>query len=217
VAILPGPFGNREEVHRWQRDHVARSHGPHCAGETGKRQDEQLRREARFVAQEQRQRKRDDRDADREAVTQAGARESDRGDCDDRDDRGTDRAQDRLHLRHLAVCHVDERQRQDDQHSRHDETQAGDDQAGHAGADEAEMDSQLGRVRTRDEIERRDQVDEVAAIDPLTANDDFVLHQRDVRCGPPNAVNPSRVKSLATSSKREGGLAMSLTGRASSA
>jgi hypothetical protein len=116
-----------------------------------------------------------------ERRVETGSTEAEQRIGDDRDDHRQDPVAQIDGRRARAVPLVQPRQHAHDHHCRPDEAHPGDDQTAAAGSLRAEMDCQLGGVRTRNEIGGTDEVQELAVVDPTAAAHDFVAHHRDVR------------------------------------
>ena len=106
-------------------------------------------------------------------------------DChdDDGDDDRLDAVQQSLERRRVPVLDVRPRERQHDDERRDDEAHTGDHQAAPSGALVAQVDRQLGRVGSGDEVGGAYQVDEPVVVEPAPPHHDFVAHHRDVRGG----------------------------------
>ena len=99
---------------------------------------------------------------------------------DDRDDDGLDTVQHPQRRRQGAEPDVRPGQRRDHQGRWEDEAEAGDQQAGPAGAVPADENGRLCRTRAGDEAGGSEKVEELRVGEPAAAADNLVLHQGDM-------------------------------------
>jgi len=103
---------------------------------------------------------------------------------DNSDDHGLDAVEDRLHLRQRTDAHVHRGQRANDHHSGQDEAATRDEETYPTGANEADVDRHLGRVRPGDQIRGADEIKKLLIGQPMSTLHDLALHQCNVRRRP---------------------------------
>ncbi len=121
-------------------------------------------------------------DGDVDGLRRARSPEADQCMGDDRDDHRQYPVPEINSCWVSAVALVQPSEHAHDDDRRADEADTGSDQPPCSGALGAEIDGELGRVRTGDEVCRAEKIEELFIVEPSASTNHFVADHRDVRC-----------------------------------
>ena len=103
--------------------------------------------------------------------------------ADDHEDRELDPRERRLHRGEGAVADIPPRDRRCEERRREDEPDSRRDESPPPSSAMTDVDGELGRVGSGDELGRRVERQELVTRDPAAAADELLLEERDVRRG----------------------------------
>jgi len=173
-----------DEEQRPERHRIQTTRARHDCDERRPDEDEQRRRT------EKRRDQRHAGDREEKSRPRRGSPQTPKCLHDQRDDDRLDPVKNGGGLRQRSKAKVGPRDGGHQERCRQDEAGAAGDQAGPASVPETEVDGELRRARTGDEIRRAEQIQELLAREPLAAADRLVLHHGDVRRGPTERSEP---------------------------